>query len=93
MEVVFSQLKQPQVHVGDGIEGATGQQNHFSPVRIFHGHSSEHGAKWRMLVPGTSPCRKGHEEGLVVLIELPISRRGNFKIKLKAVFFFRQPGL
>lgn len=42
MEVVFSQLKQPQVHVGDGIEGPTGQQYHFSlPVRLFHCHSSQ----------------------------------------------------
>lgn len=42
MEVVFSQLKEPQVHVGDGVEGPTGQQHHFSlPVRIFHGHCSQ----------------------------------------------------
>lgn len=42
MEVVFSQLKEPQVHVGDGIEGPTGQQYHFSlPVRIFCSHSSQ----------------------------------------------------
>lgn len=42
MEIVSCQLKQPQVHVGDGVEGAAGQQHHFSLLlRVFRGHFSQ----------------------------------------------------
>lgn len=34
--MISSQFKHPQVHVGNRVEGAAGQQNHFDDVRVLH---------------------------------------------------------
>lgn len=36
VHVVLGQLKQPEVHVGDWVKGATGKENHFCLLGIFH---------------------------------------------------------
>lgn len=36
VHVVLGQLKQPEVHVGDWVKGATGKENHFCLLGTFH---------------------------------------------------------
>lgn len=78
MEIVSRQLKQPQVHVGDGVEGAAGQQHHFSLLLgIFRGHFLQ----LRSSVQNPGACHQPlHEEmrlknSYSYLFVLTISRR------------------
>lgn len=34
--MISSQFKHPQVHVGDGVEGPAGQQDHFGYIPALH---------------------------------------------------------
>lgn len=36
VHVVLGQLKQPEVHVGNRVKGATGEENHLRLLGIFH---------------------------------------------------------
>lgn len=92
MEVVFSQLKQPQVHVGDGIEGPTGQQHHFSlRVRILHGHCSQPGSQVDSV--GASHYKKWEKKELLLLTCAANKQKIKFQDQIECWTFLHQPGL
>lgn len=36
LQMISSQFKHPQVHVGDGVEGPAAQKDHFGYIVILH---------------------------------------------------------
>lgn len=43
VQIIPSQFKHPQVHVGDGVKGAAGQQDHGGYFWVLHGSSRRAG--------------------------------------------------
>lgn len=43
LQIIPSQFKHPQVHVGDGVKGAAGQQDHGGYLWVLHGSSRGRG--------------------------------------------------